>query len=44
MALSSVGTFGDGSTHGTSVSSQYIARDHPSIATTSSSAPIHWLK
>ena len=40
MAVSSVGMFGDGMTHGKSVASEYISRRQPSIFTTSSDAPI----
>jgi hypothetical protein len=40
MALSSVGMFGDGSTHGSLVSSKYSSRDHRGISTTSSFAPM----
>ena len=39
MAVSSVGMLGDGSTHGTSVSSQNIWRDQPLIGSTVRSAP-----
>ena len=40
MAVSSVGMFGDGMTHGRPVSSKYIPRDQPSISTTWRSAPM----
>ena len=40
MAVSSVGMLGEGITQGTSVSSQYMSRDQPSIGTISSSAPM----
>ena len=40
MALSSVGRFGDGMTHGSPVSSKYIERRQPSSGTTSRRAPM----
>ena len=39
MALSSVGMFGDGITHGAPISSAKASRRQPSIVTTSTSAP-----
>ena len=40
MAVSSVGMLGEGITHGSPVWSAYMSRRQPSIATTSSWAPI----
>ena len=40
MAVSSVGMFGDGITHGSPVASKYMSRRQPSIGTTSRSAPM----
>ena len=39
MAVSSVGMFGEGITHGTPVWSHHCPRDQPSMGTTSSCAP-----